>query len=83
MSRPSATEATVTTARGNASAARKLGHTIYAPELPLPGGALTVDLAINRWGIVIEAIEDEGWALAAWSAADGKGYPVFRLAVAP
>lgn len=75
-----ADDAVITKARDSASVAARFGHVVYAPVLDLPGGPLSIGLALNRWGMVIAAIEAEGWRLEAWAADSGHAYPLFRRA---
>lgn len=75
-----ADDAVITKAHDEATAAVRLGHTVYAPVLDRPGGPLSTGLALNRWGMVIEAIEEAGWQLDTWAAGNGSAYPLFRRA---
>lgn len=60
------------------------GRAVFAARLNMPSSqAGGMSGAIDDWGVMIEAIEAEGWALTHWStASDAKGraeaHPVFR-----
>lgn len=73
----------VDTLATEATKALEAGHYFFTPRLNMPGSAHGMTGNIATWGLMIQAVESAGWALAHWAVAmDTKGrteaYPVFR-----
>lgn len=66
-----------------AAKAREDGRLTFAALLNTPASHTGVSGVIDDWGVMVDAIEAEGWSLSMWAAAvDAKGkpqaYPLFR-----
>lgn len=67
--------------------AAEAGRTVFTPRLNLPGTHHGMSGDIDTWGLMIQAVEAEGWSLQHWTVGvdqkgRGEAYPLFRRAQA-
>lgn len=63
--------------------AAEAGRGVFTPRLNMPGSASGLSGDIDTWGLMVEAIEAEGWTLVHWTVGvdqkgRGEAYPLFR-----
>jgi hypothetical protein len=66
-----------------AAKARDAGRTVFTPRLNMPSSQPGLSGDIDTWGLMVQAIEAEGWTLAHWAVGvdtkgRGEAYPLFR-----
>lgn len=69
-----------------AERATKEGRTVFVPMLNTPQSQGELSGSVAGWAEMIEAVEEQGWALTQWAVGqDAKGrpqaYPLFRRAL--